>query len=250
MSNTQEEHLQTSEHLINSGSVVQSNWTRLLHSDYDVPCFTLARNLLGLHLCRRLDTGEIVKGIIVETECYPGGDDKASQSFGGKKTERNAPMYMSPGTAYVYLTYGMYFCFNISSQGAGAAVLIRAVEPLYGIQAMRKNRGESYRGKSNNVHKKKSFTALNLCSGPSKLCMSYAIDKSLNKEDMVKSTKLWVERPLDSEFEYKNHAIVSCSRIGIDSVGQEWSAKPFRFYIHGNPYVSRRDKKAEQNIFA
>lgn len=58
-----------------------------------------------------------MKGIIVETECYPGGDDKASQSFGGKKTERNAPMYMSPGTAYVYLTYGMYFCFNISSQG-------------------------------------------------------------------------------------------------------------------------------------
>lgn len=84
---------------------------------YDVPCEQLARTLLGKILVRQLDNGQVLKGRIVETECYLGGDDQASHSFRGKLTERNAPMFMKPGTAYVYFTYGMYYCFNISSQG-------------------------------------------------------------------------------------------------------------------------------------
>lgn len=93
---------------------------------YDVPCEQLARALLGKMLVRRLENGHILKGRIVETECYLGGEDKASHSFGGKMTERNAPMFMKPGTAYVYFTYGMYFCFNISSQGE-----INCFSPLF-----------------------------------------------------------------------------------------------------------------------
>ncbi|KAK9510669.1 hypothetical protein O3M35_005406 [Rhynocoris fuscipes] len=225
----------------------QKNFQRLLYSDYDVPCFTFAKNLLGILLCRRLETGEVVKGIIIETECYPGGIDKASLSFEGKKTERNTPMFMSPGTAFVYLTYGMYHCFNISSQGDGAAVLLRAIEPKYGIEAMRKNRINSYKGKTS--ARKKPFTNLDLCSGPSKLCMSFAIDRSLNKEDMVESDKLWLEWPSDkSQSLNEDKQIVACARIGIDSVGKEWASKPYRFYLYGNPYVSKRDKKAEQSF--
>lgn len=72
---------------------------------------------MGKYLCRRLDCGKVVKGRIVETEMYPGQVDKASHSFNDKKTGRNGAMFMEPGTAYVYLIYGMYFCFNISAQG-------------------------------------------------------------------------------------------------------------------------------------
>lgn len=83
---------------------------------YDTPCEEMAKSLLGKVLVRKLD-GIIVRGRIVETECYLGNEDAASHSYGGKVTARNQPMFMKPGTAYVYMTYGMYNCFNISSNG-------------------------------------------------------------------------------------------------------------------------------------
>jgi DNA-3-methyladenine glycosylase len=91
--------------------------SRLKDSFYNVPCEYLAKGLLGKVLVRRLNDGTLIKGRIVETECYLGGEDKASHSYNGKITERSKPMYMKPGTTYVYITYGMYHCFNISSQG-------------------------------------------------------------------------------------------------------------------------------------
>lgn len=91
--------------------------SRLRDSFFDVPCEELARKLLGKILVRRLDARTVLKGRIVETESYLGGDDKASKSYNGKVTESNRPMYMKPGTAFVYLTYGMYHILNISSQG-------------------------------------------------------------------------------------------------------------------------------------
>jgi len=84
---------------------------------YETPCEELAMSLLGKVLVRRLDDGNIVRGRIVETESYLGHDDAASLSFKGKVTPRNEPMFMKPGTAFVYMTYGMYHCFNISSKG-------------------------------------------------------------------------------------------------------------------------------------
>jgi hypothetical protein len=113
--------------LLDSDDILQSSCSsirtpvygldRLKDSFYNVPCEDLAKGLLGKVLVRRLNDGTLIKGRIVETECYLGGEDKASHSYNGRITERSKPMYMKPGTAYVYITYGMYHCFNISSQG-------------------------------------------------------------------------------------------------------------------------------------
>jgi hypothetical protein len=91
---------------------------RVQDSFYDVPCEDLAKGLLGKVLVRRLSDGTLIKGRIVETECYPGGEDKGSCSHNGRITETIKAVYMKPGTAFVYSTYGMYHCINISSQGS------------------------------------------------------------------------------------------------------------------------------------
>ena len=101
-------------------------------SFYDQPTVNLAKELLGKLLYRVLDDGQVLCGRIVETEGYLGEVDKACHAYGGKRTSRTEPMYMAPGTAYVYIIYGMYHCLNISSQEPGACVLIRALEPLQG----------------------------------------------------------------------------------------------------------------------
>jgi DNA-3-methyladenine glycosylase len=90
---------------------------RLKDSFFDVPCEDLAKRLLGKILVRRVNDGTVLKGRVVETECYPGGEDKASCSYNGRITETIKAVYMKPGTAFVYVTYGMYHCINISSQG-------------------------------------------------------------------------------------------------------------------------------------
>ena len=104
--------------------------TRLDRSFYDQPAEDLAKNLLGKLLYRVLDNGEVSFGRIVETEAYLGEVDKACHSYGGRRIGRCEPLYMAPGTAYVYVIYGMYHCLNVSSQEPGACVLIRALEPL------------------------------------------------------------------------------------------------------------------------
>ena len=106
--------------------------TKLDRSFYDRPTENLAKQLLGKLLYRVLDNGEVLSGRIVETEGYLGEVDKACHAFGGKRTARSEPMYMAPGTAYVYIIYGMYNCLNISGPEPGACVLIRALEPLQG----------------------------------------------------------------------------------------------------------------------
>ena len=110
-------------------SLVTSNLGR---SFYDTPTEKLAQKLLGKLLYRVRDNGEVLCGRIVETEGYLGEIDKACHSYGGKRTKRSEPMYMAPGTAYVYFIYGMYYCLNISSREPGACVLIRALEPVKG----------------------------------------------------------------------------------------------------------------------
>lgn len=100
---------------------------RLGDAFFNVPCVTLAHNLLGKVLTRILDNGKRLSGRIVETESYLGGDDKASHSYQGRKTHRNSSMFMKPGTAYVYMTYGMHYCFNISSDGNFISIRIYQV---------------------------------------------------------------------------------------------------------------------------
>ncbi|GFU72894.1 DNA-3-methyladenine glycosylase [Trichonephila clavipes] len=208
---------------------------KLTKSFYEQPCIGLAKSLLGKILVRKLESGEILRGRIVEAECYLGTVDKASHSYMGKRTERNQAMFLHPGTAYVYTIYGMYFCFNISSLEEGSAVLIRALEPLQNASIMCKFR--SVKRKNPSVLKEKD-----LCSGPSKLCQALKIDKQLNKIDLCTSKVLWLE---DGE-RIPLCDIVECKRIGIDSAGEEWANKPLRFYIGNCIWVSVRNKIAER----
>lgn len=212
---------------------------KLDSSFYNIPCAELARSLLGKVLVRKLPSGELLKGKIVETECYLGVDDKASHSYNGKQTDRNSAMFMKPGTSYVYSIYGMYYCFNISSKEDGSAVLIRSLEPLENLELMRRLRS---------LGKKSSITPVkdrDLCNGPSKLCQALDIDKnSLNKRDLANWDSLWVENNecvLESD-------IVVCKRIGIESAGAESANKPLRFYVRNCMYVSVRNKAAENNV--
>ncbi|XP_035727256.1 DNA-3-methyladenine glycosylase-like isoform X2 [Vespa mandarinia] len=217
--------------------------SRLPFEFFDTPCEQLAQHLLGKVLVRRLENGTILKGRIVETESYLGAIDKASHSYQNKITPRNIPMYMSPGTIYIYMTYGMYYCFNISSQGDGSAVLIRALDPLEGTEYMSNQR---ILKKKSNMSKGniKDLKVHELCNGPSKLCMSFQLHKSHNKYSLCTWKGLWIE---DDSFQEKIK-IVKCARIGIDSCGPEWSNKPLRYYIYGNKSVSKRNKKAEAFI--
>lgn len=214
--------------------------SRLESGFYNQPCISLAKGLLGKIFVRRLADGTELRGRIVETEAYLGGEDKASHSFGGKQTGRNVAMFMEPGTLYVYQIYGIYFCMNISSQGQGAAVLLRALEPLQGQDKMRELR---------DLRRKETGKALKeheLCNGPSKLCQALDIDKSFDKRDLASDPEAWMEHGPEAGSET---AVVSSARIGVN-YGEEWAKKPLRFYIQGNKCVSVVDKVAEAGMNA
>ncbi|XP_076272746.1 uncharacterized protein LOC143204154 [Rhynchophorus ferrugineus] len=214
---------------------------RLVKKDFNISCQEMAFFLLGKILVRQLDNGTILKGRIVETECYLGNEDKASKSYNGRRTPANEPMYMPFGTCYVYQTYGMYYCFNISSVEPGAAVLLRSLEPIVGMEEMKQFRQGKRASEITKPEK--------LCDGPSKLCISMDIKKdNCNKLDLgdPDNNMLWVE---DDFLMNPDHlSVVKTSRIGIESAGEEWAQKPLRFYIAGNSSVSKRDKRAEKHL--
>ncbi|XP_041603233.1 DNA-3-methyladenine glycosylase isoform X1 [Vulpes lagopus] len=217
-----------------------------LGSDFfDQPAVALARAFLGQKqtdcpqvLVRRLDDGTELRGRIVETEAYLGPEDEAAHSRGGRQTPRNRGMFMKPGTLYVYIIYGMYFCLNVSSQGDGACVLLRALEPLGGLETMRQLRSTLRKGTTGRALKDRE-----LCSGPSKLCQALAIDKSFDQRDLAEDRAVWLERSPPGPSE---PAVVAAARVGIGHAG-EWAQKPLRFYLRGSPWVSVVDRAAEQN---
>ena len=207
---------------------------RLELSDYNQPCEELARSLLGKVLCRQVaGQGETLRAVVVEVESYPGSTDGASHSYRGQ-TERNRAMFLRPGTAYVYSIYGLYHCFNVSSQGEGAAVLLRAAQPIEGLTTMRENRQARRKAGAREVKER------DLCSGPSKLCQAFNIDKSLNCSDLTSSPHIWFEEPAEAAEDVE---IVETTRVGIEGSGG--ASLPLRWYIKGNPHVSVRDKVAE-----
>lgn len=190
-------------------------------------------------MIRKIKHGEgngsrLLIGKIVECEAYPGGDDKASHSYQGKVTDRTVAMFMKPGTCYVYNIYGLYCCLNVSSSESGAAVLIRAVEPLSGLNIMKSNRGPK--------KKSQEIKLTNLTSGPSKLCMAMQINKNeFNQIDLADSEVLWFQ-DCPREFSVDQSEIVSAKRVGIDSAGEEAVNKLYRFYLSDNRHVSVRTK--------
>ena len=182
----------------------------------------IARDLLGKVLVVPTETGERVSGMIVETEAYLGAEDKAAHSFGNRRTNRTETMFAQGGTAYVYFIYGMYFQFNVvvGEIGTPHAILIRAVEPLEGIEIMRERRGQ--------------MKDTNLTSGPGKLCIAFGIDKSFDKEDLL-GGRVWIE---EGE-KFSTDSIACGKRIGID-YAEEYAEKPWRFWIKNNSFVSRK----------
>lgn len=175
----------------------------------------VARGLLGCRLVRAVE-GQRLAGIIVETEAYRGGGDPASHAFRGR-TPRNEVMFGPAGCAYVYFTMGMHFCLNVTTEGEGmpGAVLLRAVEPVEGIEKMKEKRGvEGVR---------------RLASGPGNLTRALGIDGRLNGEDMVISSRLFLEQGEAAK------EIGVSPRVGV-STGRAYM---WRFYAKGNPFISR-----------
>ena len=181
----------------------------------------IARDLLGKLLVVPTPSGDRVSGMIVETEAYMGVEDKAAHSSGGRRTARNEITYAEGGHVYVFFVYGMYYQLNLVTGFVDHphVVLIRAVEPVEGIELMRERRGE--------------MKDTNLTSGPGKLCIAFGIDRSLNGEDLL-GDRIWVEEYRN----FKKQEIVSGPRVGID-YAEEFIEMPWRFWVRGNPYVSK-----------
>lgn len=184
---------------------------------------TIARALLGRLLVRRIGDGLLV-GRIVETEAYGGFEDKASHAYGGLKN-RNAPMFDSPGTIYVYFTYGSCFCFNVvcGRKGHPDAVLVRAVEPTAGIVVMERHRG--------------TRILKNLCSGPGKLCQAFAIGKELNGKSLIGNDSLWIAEGVA----VSRDGISASPRVGLGERSAEWRDAHLRFCAKRSPFLSRRE---------
>jgi DNA-3-methyladenine glycosylase len=174
-----------------------------------------AKRLLGCELVRYID-GHEVRVRIVETEAYD-QTDAASHSYNGR-TQRVDVMFGPAGHLYVYFTYGMHHCCNVvvGPEGYGAAVLIRAVEPLNGSEVMERSRKKA---------------GVELTNGPAKLCQALGIDRRLNGHDLAKEPmRLLVKPPLADE------AITTATRIGISKATHE----PWRFYVTASDFVSHR----------
>lgn len=173
----------------------------------------VAPRLLGCILERQLD-GQMIRVRIVETEAYD-QTDAASHSYKGK-TPRSEVMFGPAGHLYVYFTYGMHYCCNVvvGSEGYGAAVLIRAVEPLEGTKIIEERRGK---------------TGTDATNGPAKLCQALGIDKHLNGHYLMDGEMKLIARP-----ELPKSAITQTTRIGI-SQGRD---VPWRFYVKANSYIS------------
>jgi DNA-3-methyladenine glycosylase len=184
---------------------------------------TIARDLLGRLLVVPEADGTRVSGIIVETEAYRGPADRASHAYGGRRTKRTETMYQLGGTAYVYFVYGMYHQFNAVTnlRDVPHAVLIRALEPLEGIELMRERRS----GRADRE----------LANGPGRLCIALSIDRRHDGADLL-ADRIWIE---EGRGRVRASAIASGPRVGIDYAG-EWVTKPWRFWIRGNQYVSGR----------
>lgn len=182
----------------------------------------VAKELLGKYIVKK-NNGIYLCGRIVEVEAYDGNIDEAAHSFRGK-TERNRVMFEGGGKLYVYFTYGMHFCANVVTGNVndGKAILIRAVEPVDGIEKMTLNRFGKKTVKENELK--------NLCSGPAKFCKAYNIDRNDNGTDLTGDYIFIINAA-----RLKPERIVSARRIGIKkSVDLPW-----RYYIKENKFVSK-----------
>ena len=186
---------------------------------------SLAKDLLGKVLFTNIN-GQVSAGVIVETEAYFGIKDKASHAYGGRRTNRTETMYAQGGIAYVYLCYGMHYLFNVVSSVIDDphAVLIRAIEPLVGINYMEERR--------NMAHTKSAIS-----SGPGSAAKALGIDRTFNAKDLS-GDEIWIE---DHQISFTDEQILAGPRVGI-AYAQEHASFPWRFFVKGNKFVSKPNK--------
>jgi len=200
---------------------------KLSRDFYNRDTITVSQELLGKYLVHKVNGEELV-GMIVEVEAYKGPLDKAAHSYNNRRTERNEVMYGEAGFAYVFIIYGMYNCMNVVTEEKEKpeAILIRALEPIKGINAMAEYRyGKSFEDLNKREQK-------NLTNGPGKLCKAMMITRSLNGEDLL-GDSLYI-----TEGNKEHIEIVTSKRIGID-YAEEAIHYPWRFYIKENKFVSK-----------
>ncbi len=197
---------------------------KLNNSFYLRPTLTVAKDLLGKYFVRNIRRKKLI-GKIVEVEAYLGENDPASHAFNGR-TRRNDVMFWRGGHLYVYFTYGMHFCANIVSEeeGKGRAVLLRAVEPIEGIEIMKRYRKMK-------LKKGQSAAEVNVTNGPAKLCEAFNIKREQNGTDLL-GQEIYITKGES----IPKSKIISSKRIGITN----GSKKKWRFYIKENPFVSKK----------
>jgi len=185
----------------------------------------LSKDLLGKYLFTCID-GVITGGYIVETEAYNGVIDRASHAFGNRLTPRTKTMFMPGGIAYVYLCYGIHEMFNIvtSEEGQPHAILVRAINPTDGLEVMQSRR--------NMPVLKPTITM-----GPGSVAKALGISRAVNAFSLEGDT-IWIE---DKGLTFPDETIAAVPRVGVDYAGDD-ALLPYRFYVKGNPYVSKPNK--------
>ena len=181
----------------------------------------ISKELLGKVLCTHID-GQLTAGKITETEAYCGRGDKACHAYNGRRTARTEIMYAEGGKAYVYLCYGIHNLFNVVTnvENQADAVLIRALEPLDGIDTILERR-------------KMDKITPRLTAGPGSLTVAMGIDKSLNKISLL-NDQVWIE---DRGYTVSQNEIICSPRIGV-AYAEEDALRPWRFYMKGSEWVS------------
>lgn len=186
----------------------------------------ISKDLLGTKLISTIG-GKRTAGIIVETEAYRAPDDKASHAYQNHLTERTSTMFVAGGAAYIYICYGIHHLFNVvtSKKGTAHVVLVRAIEPVEGLDFMEERRGMSAQKKA-------------ICNGPGKFTRAMGITKDWNGVSLRKKTsELWIEKGM----KILPKSIIAGPRVGM-STAQECSNWPFRFRIKNNPWTSKPDE--------
>ncbi len=199
---------------------------KIERSFYEQETLIVARDLLGCILVHKSKDGEL-SGIIVETEAYLGTNDKAAHSYNGRHTPRMDPLYKRGGFAYIYQLHGYNYCFNVvtEKEKVPQAVLVRALEPIMGLELMAQHRRIDL----------SSDKLKNLTNGPSKLCQALNIDTSLNGIDIC-GDELFITTGDDLNLQVR-----ATPRININ-YAEEDKFKPWRFLIKGNEFVSHTNK--------
>lgn len=183
----------------------------------------IASELLGKYLYTNID-GQLTAGLIVETEAYKGPEDLGSHAYNHRRTPRNETMYAAGGIAYMYICYGIHDMLNIvtGAENSSHAVLIRALEPIVGLEIMRERR--------------KIFNDdTRLCKGPGALAKAMGLNKRHNGISL-QGDQLWLE---DKEVQIVAEKVVAAPRIGLN-IAEPYKSIPWRFYIGGNRFISRK----------